>query len=167
MSGGYTRYLAPTVADLTVMDRETLQPALKAAERLDSTDRVRAYRTSCPTGAAVTTSVADVTGCVQTITIRGAAAFVWVAGTFDVIGSPAAAFWLIRGQLWLNGVQRTGEASKYISKNDRVTVTKMWPFALAAGQHELKLRILKDAGAGTASYNAIHTAITSMIVDIP
>jgi hypothetical protein len=168
MSGGYLRYTAPTVTDLDVVTRDTLQPAMKAAERLDSTDRVRSYRTAHDaTGGSITTTVADVPGCVQTIKIRGAAAFVIVYGTFDFSGFPSA-FWAIRGQLWVNGVVKTGDAVKYIGKIDRTTTTRVWPFVLACGTHELKLRMVKDAGAGTATLNATaHTGITTTVVDIP
>jgi hypothetical protein len=101
------------------------------------------------------------------VTIEGQNAWVWAIGTFDLTGSPSAAFWLIRGSLWVDSVAQTGEVLKYISRNDRVTLSRVWPLTLAAGTHTIKLRVVKDAGAGTASYAMTYTQLALLVVDIP
>jgi hypothetical protein len=89
------------------------------------------------------------------------------SGTFDFSGTPSA-FWAIRGQLWVDGVVKAGDAVKYIAKIDRQTVTRLWAFTLAAGSHTLTLRMIKDSGAGTATlFASVLTGITTVVVDIP
>jgi hypothetical protein len=151
-----------------VFTKGLIEPAMRTAQSLDRRDRLQMYRARQTGGGMVlSTTETAIPGARIELAIKGQNAFALAFGVFDFTGSPAAAFWLLTGRFWVDGSARPGIATKYISKNDRVTSSRMWAVALVPGLHTFELHAFKGAGNGTATVNELGTALTLLVGDYP